>query len=144
MLKKCILITWLSLSVFSVAHADIFSKSKKDFNEKVMKIMQDIENNPITKENIDEYLNHINVSNDVKQAVKSNIEHHVNYSDFHKVSEGIYLCNNMSEQNKSDQFHAQCSYFGESRGYQCAYTPNNIMCHSIPTHPGPDKSTCKP
>lgn len=138
MLKKYILVVGLSLSVLSVVYADSFSTSEKDFNEQVMHIMQDLENKPTNQANIDEYLDHAKVSNDVKQAVKSNMERNINYSDFHKESDGIYLC------NKSDQFHAECNYYGTQRGYQCAYTSKPIMCHGIPAHPGPDKSTCKP
>jgi hypothetical protein len=141
MVKKYILIVSLTLPIFSTAYAQTLTKSEKDFNDQVMHVMhvmQNIENKSIDQTHIDAYLNQANVSPEVKRAVKSNIERHIHYSDYHKVEDGIYFC------NKADQFHAQCNYYGYERGFQCAYTSQQIMCHTIPSHPGPDKSTCKP
>lgn len=93
MVKKIILIISLALSLFSIARADVLSKSQIDFNEQVMSIMKDIENKAIDQKNIDQYLSHVKASNEVKQVVMSNIEHHINYSSYHKLGEGLYLCN---------------------------------------------------
>lgn len=127
MFKKLILIASLSLTIFSIAHADILSESEKNFNEQVMNIMKDIEDKSISQEKIDGYLNNANVPADIKQAVKSNVMHHKKYSDFHKAREGIYFCKKANNQT-ADRQDEKCVALDLAGHYGCVYKPGST-CH---------------
>lgn len=137
MLKKILFIVGLSLS--SIGYANAMTQSEKTFNEQVMNVMKEIEAKSINSKNIDQYLLTVNVSNEVKQAVKSNIELRIKYSDFLKKEDGLYFCNKRNavngyyENSKCERhqdntgIHYKCVYYYRARcdyhGGSC-YTPN--------------------
>jgi len=128
MLKKTLLIVGLFLS--SVGYADILTQSEKTFNEQVMNIMKDIEAKSINVETIDQYLMNVNASNNVKQALKSNVELQIQYSDFLKIEEGLYICN---KRNAFDAGYpnSTCKRIKDINGYihyKCVYYYGR-QCH---------------
>lgn len=120
MLKKTIFIVGLSLS--SIGYSDILTQSEKTFNEQVMNIMKEVEAKSINQKTIDQYLMNVNVSNNVKQAVKSNVELQIKYSDFLKKEEGLYFCN---KRNVNTGYpNSTCKTIKDTNGYihhQCVY-----------------------
>ena len=120
MFKKFLVSTGISLFIFSAVYADTFSISEINFNDQVMNIMSHVEDKSITQNNIDEYLNQVDVSNDVKQAVKANVLNKVKYSDYHKVADGMYLCNKINKANDGTR-DAKCMY-SASAGWHCMYS----------------------
>lgn len=92
--------------------------------ELVMSILKYIEDKNITESNKKiEFINSSKVSNYIKNGVINEIQQNITYSDYEKVSYGIYMlkkCNNNSKAN--------VCYIDQRPVPYCVYERSNICC----------------
>ena len=120
MLKKFILISGLSLSIFSMAHADAQKENittvEKYNIESAMNIFKDAKSSNIDSNNVDEFLLQYDVGNVIKQQVKDLISQNFQFNDVKKLDYGVYQIKKLSPN----------SY---------PYQVPNSYCHSAPISP---------
>lgn len=132
MFKKFILIAGLSLSVFSIAHAEDLSLLQNiNQTEETMTIMHGIEENHVAPQNIEKYLEISSLSDAAKNSVRVLLSSNIRFSDYIKVEKGVYILKSEKQQvNQSYPDHQCVSWSGLE---SCIYNAGKT-CSSFSTN----------
>lgn len=133
MSKSKVLIASLFLSTMShAAESPSLSSDQIVENESTMAIMKDAQDQHITLANVKPFLATENASDNVRTLVVSYIAQGLSFSDFKKVSEGVFaLIPKVGVSAKTSQVHYNQKCYTAPVGQDYCYNAVNWTCTDI-------------